>query len=75
MTMIIEAKVKTRAKRRNVQKDDSGIYHIHTNCPPEKGKANEDVVDMIAEHFNVAKSRVHIKSGHTSARKIIEILP
>ena len=72
--MIIEVKVTARAKTRDVRRDAAGHYRIRTTKAREGGKANDDVVDILSEHFGVPKSSIYIKSGHTSSRKIIEIL-
>ena len=40
---------------------------------PEKGKANEEIINKISRHFKVSKSSVRIVSGMTSKRKVIEI--
>lgn len=42
---------------------------------PERGRANEELVRKIARHFKVPCSRVKIRAGKTSRRKIIEITP
>lgn len=72
--MIIRVHVKARARRRSIVKKEDGTYRIETTEAPESGKANDDVVDIVAEHFSVAKSCVQLKKGHTSPRKIIEIM-
>lgn len=40
---------------------------------PEKGKANEEVIRKIAEHFRVPRSGVKIISGRASRKKLVEI--
>lgn len=46
---------------------------VGVNAPPEKGKANDEIVKKIAKHFGVSKSAVKIISGATSKKKIIDI--
>ncbi len=41
---------------------------------PEDGKANDAVVRAVAEHFDVAPSRVKILRGASGRKKIIEIV-
>jgi len=38
-----------------------------------KIKANEELIKFLAQSFQLKSSQVTIKTGHTSARKIIEI--
>jgi len=42
-------------------------------CPAKEGRANENVIKLLAEFFNLPKSRVKIISGHSSKNKVIEI--
>ena len=41
---------------------------------PERGKANRElVVERLASYFEVSKDKVHIISGLTSTKKLVEI--
>ena len=46
---------------------------ISIKSPPERGKANRELVKKLAEHFGVAESRVRIVSGLMSRKKLVEI--
>jgi uncharacterized protein (TIGR00251 family) len=48
-----------------------GTLKIRIAAPPEKGKANEELVRFLAAHFGV--KRVEIMSGHTAALKIVRL--
>ncbi len=39
----------------------------------EKGKANAEVIALLAKHFETKTRNVHIISGHTSAKKRVRI--
>lgn len=47
---------------------------ISIKSPPERGRANRELVKKLAAHFRVSKDRVRIISGLTSRKKIVEIL-
>lgn len=64
--------VKVRLKRDFVQVDGDQIT-VGIKSPPEKGKANAELIGKIAKHFGVPKSNVRIVSGKTSKRKAVEI--
>lgn len=51
-----------------------GEIVIGVTSAPEKGKANKEITERIAEHFGVPKSAVRIVSGASSRKKIIEIV-
>jgi uncharacterized protein YggU (UPF0235/DUF167 family) len=40
---------------------------------PDKGKANEELRDILAEWFHVPKSNVELLQGETSQRKVLRI--
>ena len=41
--------------------------------PPERGRANRELVQKLAEHFGVSEAEVKILSGLASRKKIVEI--
>lgn len=47
---------------------------VGIRSPPEKGKANLELVEKIAKHFGVPKSKVRIVSGKASKKKIVEVV-
>lgn len=57
--------------------DESGtdIIKIKIAAAPEKGKANAELVDFLAESLSVRKNAVQIVAGHTSHLKTIIISP
>lgn len=50
-----------------------GTWKIKIAAAREKGKANRELIDFLAAHFNVAKSRIRITSGETSPLKRIHV--
>ncbi len=54
-----------------------GIYKdrikIRVNAPPEKGKANKELIKFIAGILSIPKSCIDITSGKTSNYKEIQI--
>ncbi len=72
--MQIAVTVKSGARTRGLSINKEGIITIKTTAAPEKGKANKDVVDILAEHFNVPKSQIILLKGHTAKRKTFKIM-
>lgn len=66
-------KVKPSAKKEGVSVNANGMLEVAVSAPPEKGKANERLIELLAEHFGVAKSKIRIISGHTKRQKVVEI--
>ena len=47
---------------------------ISIKSPPERGKANRELVKKLAEHFGVREDRIRIVSGLSSRKKLVEVL-
>ncbi len=71
--MIIKVKILAKSSRVEIFKLSDKIYKVKLTKPREKGKANSQLIKVLADYFNVSKSRILIKQGQTSNRKIIEI--
>jgi uncharacterized protein len=71
--MRIELRVIAKAKREEVQKISENTYRIKVTAPPEKGKANKRVVELLSEELGIKKQDIRIVSGATNSRKIVEI--
>lgn len=72
--MKISVKVKPNARKNEVKQIDAGNFIVSVTAPPIEGKANEKVVEMLAEHFGKPKRCFTILRGKTGKTKIVEIL-
>jgi uncharacterized protein (TIGR00251 family) len=56
----------------------AGLYgdalKIRLAAPPVDGKANATLISFVADRLGLAKSAVHLKSGQTSRRKVLEVM-
>ncbi len=64
---VIQVKVRPGSRESALAKLSDGTFSATLKSPPVDGKANAELVGLIAEHFNVPKAAVRIKSG-TGAR-------
>jgi uncharacterized protein (TIGR00251 family) len=46
---------------------------VAVSAPPESGKANEAVIELLAATAGVSASSVRIERGHTRTRKTVSI--
>ena len=70
--MHIRVKVIPRsAKTRIVGTMADGTLKIKVAAPPEKGKANQELLRFLSRHYK--SNQVEIISGHASALKIIRL--
>ncbi|WP_392532423.1 DUF167 domain-containing protein [Nostoc sp. C117] len=68
-----KVKVKPNSKQQKIEEQLDGSLTVYLKSPPVDGKANEELIKLLAEKFNVAKSDIRIKSGLSSRQKLIEI--
>lgn len=69
----LRVKVKPNSKKQDIQTADDGSLVVFLKSPPVDGKANAELIKLLADKFNVAKSSIQIKSGASSRQKWIEI--
>ncbi len=65
--------VKPNSRVEGVEEIDAKTLRVRVNTQPEKGKANERVLELLSEHYQVPKSNITILKGHTAKRKLIAI--
>ncbi len=53
---------------------EDGIIKISLRANPEKGKANQELVKVLSEHYQVNTDKIRLISGHSSQIKLIRIL-
>ncbi|HEY9633696.1 MAG TPA: DUF167 domain-containing protein [Coleofasciculaceae cyanobacterium] len=68
-----QVKVKPNSKKQSIEEFTDGSLTVHLKSPPVDGKANKELIELLAEKFNVPKSQIRIKSGLSSRNKLIEI--
>ena len=71
--MRIYIKVIPKASKNEIAKVSEGEYKAKITAVPENNKANEMLVEILADYFNTSKSLVKIVGGKTARTKIIDI--
>jgi uncharacterized protein (TIGR00251 family) len=66
-------KVQVEFSKEFLEIQENQIY-IGIKSKPVKGEANKEIIKKLAKHFGVSTALVHIKSGHKSRKKTVEIL-
>ena len=69
----LRVRVKPRASRSRVLGVRSGELEVAVAAPPVDGAANEELVRVLAEHFDVTKSAIAIARGQSGRSKIVRI--
>lgn len=68
-----QVKVKPNSKKQAIEEAADGSLTVHLKSPPVDGKANKELIELLAEKFDVPKFQVRIKSGLSSRTKWVEI--
>ncbi|MGH7793187.1 MAG: DUF167 domain-containing protein [Thermodesulfobacteriota bacterium] len=72
-SITLEIQVQPRSSRDEISGFQNGRVKVKVTAPPEGGKANEKLREIIGKAFGVAKSKVEIVRGETSRLKTIRI--
>jgi uncharacterized protein (TIGR00251 family) len=70
---IIQVKVKPNARVSTLEEVAGGPWLAQLKSPPVDGKANKELVSLIARHLGCAKSAVSIRSGASGRIKLVRI--
>jgi uncharacterized protein len=70
---VIQVKVKPNSRIRALEPVDGGTWLARLRSPPVDGKANEELIALVAEHFKCPKSAVSIQRGASGRTKWLRI--
>jgi len=69
----INIKVITKSKQQKVVRQADGFFKIYIWSAPEKGKANQELIKVLAKHLAIKQKQVKIVRGEHSREKLISI--
>jgi len=70
---IITAHVRPRSSKNALEWIDEETVKVFVTNPAEKGKANEGVINLLSEYYNIPKTCVEIARGKNTRIKQIRI--
>ena len=73
MTRFIEVKVKPNARTSELHRQSDGTWRAELKAPPTDGKANAELIALVAKEFGCARSAVSIKTGAARRSKLVRI--
>jgi hypothetical protein len=73
MKVHINVKVQPRSSAPGVERTGGRDLKVRVKTAPDKGRANAEVIELLAEHFRVPRSCITITRGETSRNKLIVI--
>ena len=66
-------RVQPKASRNQVDGFEEGTLRLRVTAPPTEGKANAEVIALLAKTLGVSKSRLEIVRGHSSRDKVVSV--
>jgi uncharacterized protein (TIGR00251 family) len=72
---MLQVRVKPNARESVLSPQPDGTWVARVKAPPVDGKANTELLALVAQQFGVSRSRVRIRSGAASRIKFVEITP
>lgn len=69
----ISVSVKPNARLSALERQEDGSWIARVKSPPVEGRANEELIALVAKAFGVRKSQVSIRSGASGRKKRVEI--
>ena len=70
---VIQVKVKPNSRVNVLEEREDGIWLAQVKSPPVDGKANEELIALVAKHFQCRKSDVFIKAGASGRVKLVQV--
>ena len=69
----IQVRAKTGSRVSTLERNDDGTWLARLKSPPVDGKANAELIALIAERFRCRKADVEIRSGAGGRLKLVLI--
>ncbi|HEX2649983.1 MAG TPA: DUF167 domain-containing protein [Burkholderiales bacterium] len=70
---VLQIKVKPRSKMSSLEQAADGTWIARLKSPPVDGKANEELIGLVAERFGCRKAGVTIKAGAGGRMKLVKV--
>ena len=73
--IVIRVRVKPGSRVSQLAQEADGTWLAHVKSRPVEGKANAELIELIAAQFHCRKALVTIKSGASSRLKMVSVGP
>jgi len=72
--LVINIKVEPRSSHPGIAGPYGEGLKVKLTSPPVEGRANEELIEILAKEFKISKKDVEIISGKKSKNKIVRLL-
>ncbi len=70
---VIQVKAKPSSRESTVEELENGSFLVRLKAQPVDGKANAELVALLASYFKVSKASIKVKSGAWTRIKLVSI--
>jgi uncharacterized protein (TIGR00251 family) len=71
--VLLQIRVQPRGGRNAIDGVRGDALLVRVTAPPEDGKANAAVIEVLSRDLKIAKSRIRIERGETLREKVLRI--
>ena len=71
--MILQVKVKPRSRISLLEQAPDGTWVARLKAPPVDGKANAELIALVAQRFGCRRAAVTIKAGAGGRTKLVKV--
>ncbi len=72
-SLTLQVKVKPNARVSALSQGDDGVWLAQLKAQPVDGKANKELIALIAKEFRCPKAAVTIRSGASGRMKLVKV--
>jgi uncharacterized protein len=69
----LRVRVAPGARRSEVVGRHGDAWKLRVRAAPERGRANDEVVELLADRLGLVNAQVRVVAGHASRDKVVEL--
>ena len=73
MPRILQVKVKPQSRASALSQSPDGTWLAQLKSPPVDGRANRELIGLVAAHFGCPKSSVVLRAGASGRTKLVQV--
>ncbi len=72
-SFVISVRAKPRSSISSLEYEESGTWVARLRSSPVDGKANAELIELVAKHFGCARAAVSVVSGASARLKLVRV--
>ena len=70
---LLSVRVHPSARRAKLEELGPREFKVHVTAPPDKGRANQEVLEALASYLEIPVSRLRLVRGAASKNKLVAV--